>query len=135
MTALRTLPLSLRLVLAPGNDLLIVHANIHSLTGRALKADTPDGELARLYGGAHARIGCCEHYHAACVRAWGGMTLVNAASVSLAVDGLPRAGYTILDWDGAWHVAQYRIPYNAAAEAAAWRRRLSRKACPVGARQ
>ncbi len=119
MAALRALPRSLRLVPAPGEDVLIVHANIHSLTGWALKADTPDDDLARLYGGADARIVCCGHYHAACVREWNGMTLVNVASVSLAADGLPYAGYTILDWDGAWHVAQYRIPYDADAEAAA----------------
>jgi protein phosphatase len=119
MTALRSLPRSLRLVPAPGEDLLVVHANIHSLTGWAFNADSTDEDLARLYGGANARVVCCGHYHTACVREWGGMTLINVASVSLATDGLARAGYTILDWDGAWHVAQYRIPYDADAEAAA----------------
>lgn len=119
LVALRALPPSLRLVPAPGEDLLVVHANIHSLTGWALKADTPDDDLARLYGGANARIVCCGHYHTACVRAWEGMTLINVASVSLPTDGQPYAGYTILDWDGAWHVAQYRVPYDAHAEAAA----------------
>lgn len=119
VTALRALPRSLRLIPASGEGLLVVHANIHNLTGWALKADTPEDDLARLYGGAGARIVCCGHYHAACVREWGGMTLVNVASVSLPTDGQPRAGYTILDWDGAWHVAQYRIPYDADAEAQA----------------
>lgn len=117
LAALQALPRSLRLVPAPGADLLIVHANIHGLTGWALKADTPDDDLARLYGGANARVVCCGHYHAACVREWGGMTLVNVASVSLPTDGEARAGYTILDWDGAWHVAQHRVPYEAEAEA------------------
>lgn len=47
------------------------------------------------------------------MREWGGMTLVNVASVSLPVDEQPLAGYTLLDWDGtAWHVTQYRVPYN-----------------------
>jgi len=119
VAALRALPRSLRLVPAPGEDLLVVHANIHDLTGWALKADTSDDDLARLYGGANARVVCCGHYHAACVREWSGMTLVNVASVSLPTDGLPCAGYTILNWDGAWHVAQYRVPYDADAEAAA----------------
>jgi predicted phosphodiesterase len=119
MAALHALPRSLRLVPASGEDLLVVHANIHSLTGWALKADTPDEDLARLYGGANARIVCCGHYHTACVREWIGMTLVNVASVSLATDSLPYAGYTILDWDGAWHVAQYRVPYDADAETTA----------------
>lgn len=117
VAALRTLPHSLRLAPAPGEDLLVVHANIHDLTGWALKADTPEDDLARLYGGADARVVCCGHYHAACVREWGGMTLVNVASVSLPVDGRPCAGYTILDWDGAWHVAQYRVPFDADADA------------------
>lgn len=119
MATLRALPTSLRVI--PGSDagLLVVHANIHDLTGWALKADTPDDDLARLYGGADARVVCCGHYHAPCVREWGGMALVNVASVSLPTDGEPCAGYTILDWDGAWHIAQYRIPYDADAEAAA----------------
>jgi predicted phosphodiesterase len=117
MAALRALPRSLRLIPAPGEDLLVVHANIHGLNGWALNADSTDEDLARLYGGADARVVCCGHYHAACVREWEGMTLVNVASVSLPTDGLPRAGYTILDWDGAWHVSQYRIPYDADAEA------------------
>lgn len=119
LAALRTLPRSLRLIPAPDADLLVVHANIHDLTGWALKTDTTDEDLARLYGGANARVVCCGHYHAACVREWGGMTLVNVASVSLPTDGQPSAGYTILDWDGAWHIAQYRVPYDAEAEAMA----------------
>jgi putative phosphoesterase len=85
----------------------------------ALRADTPDDDLARLYGGADARVVCCGHFHTACVREWGGTTLVNVASVSLATDGLPAAGYTILNWDGAWQIAQYRVPYDADAEATA----------------
>lgn len=117
MAALRALPRSLRLIPAPDMDLLIVHANIHDLMGWALKADTPDDDLARLYGGANARIICCGHYHAACVREWEGTTLVNVASVSLPTDGQPCAGYTILDWDNVWHVAQYRVPYDGEAEA------------------
>ncbi len=119
MAALRALPRLLRLALAPGMDLLVVHANIHDLTGWALKEDTADDDLARLYGGANARIVCCGHYHTACVREWDGTTLVNVASVSLPTDGQPRAGYTILDWGGVWHVAQYRVPYDAEVEAAA----------------
>ncbi|MHB8646278.1 MAG: metallophosphoesterase family protein [Thermomicrobiales bacterium] len=119
MAALRALPRSLRLIPAPGADLLVVHANIHDLTGWAFNAASTDEDLARLYGGANARVVCCGHYHAACVREWNGMTLVNVASVSLPTDGKPLAGYTILDWDGAWHVAQDRVPYDADAEAAA----------------
>ncbi len=116
IAAMWALPFSLRLGLAPGQDLLVVHANIHNLYGWALKADSTDDDLERLYGGANAAIVCCGHYHMPCVREWGGMTLVNVASVSLATDGEPVAQYTILDWDGAWHGAQYRVPYDADAE-------------------
>lgn len=119
MAALYTLPASLRVIPAPDEGLLVVHANIHGLTGWALKADTPEDDLARLYGGADARVVCCGHYHAPCVREWGRMTLVNVASISLPMDGEPSAGYTILDWDGTWHVAQYRVLYDTDAEAAA----------------
>ncbi len=113
LAAMQALPRSLRLSLAPGQDLLIVHANIHGPYGYAFNMQTSNTTLARLYGGANARVVCCGHYHQAAMREWGGMTLVNVASVSLPVDEQPLAGYTLLDWDGtAWHVTQYRVPYN-----------------------
>ncbi|HEY8293291.1 MAG TPA: metallophosphoesterase family protein [Thermomicrobiales bacterium] len=119
LAAIRSLPRSLRVIPGPDAGLLVVHANIHDLTGWALKSDTPDDDLVRLYGDARARVVCCGHYHAPCVREWRDMTLVNVASVSLPTDGQPCANYTILDWDGAWQVAQYRIPYDREVEAAA----------------
>lgn len=73
--ALQALPTSLRLIPASDAGLLVVHASIHSLTGWALKADTSGDDLARLYGGANARVICCGHYHAACAREWIGVTL------------------------------------------------------------
>jgi predicted phosphodiesterase len=116
LAAIRASPRSLRLAPATGDDLLIVHANVRSLHGWALSAASTDADLERDYGGAGARVVCCGHYHEACVREWRGMTLVNVASVSIPRDGRPLAGYTILDWDGGWRVAQYRVPYDAAAE-------------------
>jgi hypothetical protein len=120
MAALRSLPRSFRVVPAPGEELLIVHANLHSLSGWALNDGMADTDIARLYGGAHARIICCGHWHAAAMRVWEDTTIVNVASVSLPKDNLPLAGYTILNWDGTWHIAQYRIPYDAEAETGAF---------------
>lgn len=120
LAAMRTLPRSLRLSPAPGQDLLVVHANLHGLNGLALSPDLTDADLQHLYGGAGAAVVCCGHYHDASVRAWGGTTLVNVASVSLPKDQRPLAAYTILEWDGDWRVAQYRVPYDTAAEERAW---------------
>ena len=96
--------------------MLIVHANVRSLYGWALSASSTDADLERDYGGANARVVCCGHYHEACVRELRDVTLVNVASVSITRDGQSLAGYTILDWDGGWHVAQYRVPYDVTAE-------------------
>lgn len=119
MTTIQALPRSLRIIPAPDQGLLVVHANIHDLTGWAFNAETSDEDLARLYGGADARVVCCGHYHTPYVREWNDITLVNVASLSLSTDSQPVAKYTILDWDGAWHVAQYRVPYDAEKEARA----------------
>ena len=124
LTAMRAMPRSLRLSLAPGQDVLIVHANLHGPYGFAFNATMPEATIARLYGGANARVICCGHYHEAAMRGWEDegerVTLVNAASVSLPVDKQPLAGFTLLDWNGvAWAVRQFRVPYDAAAEQAA----------------
>lgn len=127
LAAMRAMPRSLRLSPAPGQDVLIVHANIHGPYGWAFNAAASGATLRRLYGGANARVVCCGHYHEAAVREWDGMTLVNVASVSLPVDGRPLAGFTLLDWHGdteeggGWRVRQFRTPYDAAAERAAER--------------
>ncbi|MFN8517118.1 MAG: metallophosphoesterase family protein [Chloroflexia bacterium] len=120
LAAMRRMPRSLRLSPALGQELLIVHANLQGLYGWALSPNLTDEDLERLYGGANAAIICCGHYHESSVRAWGETTLVNVASVSLPRDNQPLAAYTILEWDGSWQIAQYRIPYDADAEDAAW---------------
>jgi protein phosphatase len=120
MAAMRAMPRSLRLAPAPGQDLLVVHANLHGLYGWALSPNLADDDLERLYGGANAAVVCCGHFHESSVRVWGDTTLVNVASVSIPRDNQPLAAYTILDWDGTWRIAQYRIPYNADAEERAW---------------
>jgi hypothetical protein len=120
LAALQALPRSIRIAPAPGEDLLIIHANVHGLMGWALSPGMSDTDIERLYGGANARVICCGHYHAASIRVWGDTTIVNVASVSIPIDNQPLAGYTILDWDGAWRIAQYRIPYDMEAETRAF---------------
>lgn len=120
LAAMQAMPRSLRLSPAPGQGLLVVHANLHGLYGYALSPDLTDDELERLYGGAGAAIVCCGHFHAPSVRPWRDTLLVNVASVSLPKDEQPLAAYTLLEWDGQWSVAQYRVPYDTAAEDAAW---------------
>jgi len=115
LAAIHALPRAFRLSPAPGQDVLFVHANLHGTYGFAFNMESSEAALARLYGGANARVICCGHYHQAAMREWQGMTLVNVASVSLPVDGQPLAGYTLLDWDGAmWQIAQYRVPRDPA---------------------
>ena len=120
LAALKALPRSLRFVPAPGEDLLVVHANVHGLTGWALSPGMSDADVERLYGGTNARVICCGHYHAASMRLWGNTTIVNVASVSIPHDNQPLASYTILTWDGTWQIAQYRIPYDIEAETRAF---------------
>ena len=120
LAAMRAMPRSLRLAPAPGQDLLVVHANLHGLYGWALSPDLTEEDLERLYGGTNAAVVCCGHFHESSVRVWGDTTLVNIASVSIPRDNQPLAAYTILEWDGTWRIAQYRIPYAADAEERAW---------------
>src|SRR4051794_39275784 len=56
LAALRALPRSLHIAPAPGEDLLIIHANVRSLYGWALSATSTDADLERDYGGANARV-------------------------------------------------------------------------------
>ena len=118
---LRRLPRRLRLSPAPGQDLLIVHASPSDLIhGRAATPDTGPHELREWYGGTGARVIAFGHYHQSFQREWEQGLLVNVASVSLPKDGQPLAAYSLLEWAGGdWSVAQYRILYDTAAEAAA----------------
>jgi putative phosphoesterase len=120
LAAMQTMHWWMRISPAPGQDLLVVHANVHGLYGWALSPNLTEEDLERLYGGADAAVICCGHFHEPSVRAWGETTIVNVASVSIPRDNQPLAAYTILDWDGTWRVAQYRIPYDAEAEEHAW---------------
>jgi putative phosphoesterase len=120
LAAMQKMPRSLRLSPAPGQDLVVVHANLQGINGWALSPNLTEEDLERLYGGANAAIICCGHYHESSVRVWGDTTIVNVSSVSIPRDNQPLAAYTILDWDGTWRVAQYRIPYDADDEERAW---------------
>ena len=116
---LRRLPRQLRLSPAPGQDLLIVHASLHDVSGHAATPTSDEAELRACYGGANARVIAFGHWHQSFVRQWDEATLVNVASVSLPKDGQPLAAYSILSWDGDWSIEQYRVPYDTAEEEAA----------------
>lgn len=118
--ALRRLPRQCRLSLAPGHDLLIVHASLRDVGGHAASPLTDEQVLRECYGGANARVIAFGHWHESFVRSWAEGVLVNVASVSLPKDGQPLAAYSLLTWDGEdWQIAQYRVPYDTADEAAA----------------
>lgn len=117
---LRHLPFSHRIAApgAPGNDLLVVHANPRNLE-QALMPRASDAELDRLLleDGAEPswRALAFGHVHVPYVRTWRGRLLVNVASVGLPMDGDPRAAYAILTWaGGAWHAEHHRVLYRTA---------------------
>ncbi len=107
---LRSLPFSHLISPAPGNDLLVVHANPHDLD-RAITRRASDAELDELLleeGQPPAwRALAFGHVHTPFVRGWRDRLLVNVASVGLPMDGDRRAAYAILTWEPArrWRLA------------------------------
>ncbi len=61
------------------------------------------------------------HQHIPALRTVGRWHLVNVSSVHMPADGDPRAKWALLDWRGGrWHAEHHYVPWNAAAEAAAY---------------
>ena len=115
---LRHLPFSHRISPAPGQDLLVVHANPRDLDQPILPrmAEEALDELL-LEGGREPSWRCLAfgHVHTPFQRVWRGRLLVNVASVGLPMDGDPRAAYAELTWDTAgWRAEHRRVPYRAA---------------------
>ncbi|MEA3337645.1 MAG: metallophosphoesterase family protein [Chloroflexota bacterium] len=109
---LRRLPFQHRVGPAPGQDLLVVHANPHNLDD-PVSVDMTDEELASVIGDEEFRVLAFGHIHVPAVWQWRGRLLVNIASVGLPRDGDTRAAYSVLTWsNGRWHVAQYRVNYE-----------------------
>jgi putative phosphoesterase len=98
------LPFEQRLEVAPGDELLIVHANPHDLMGK-IKPDSPDELLRPWFEDVTAEVVAFGHHHVPFVRQLDGRTLVDVASVGLPRDGDPRAVYAVLTWErGTWQI-------------------------------
>lgn len=129
------LPFSLRVSPTAGaaDDLLIVHANPRDLNAIIFPSEAdqiarwgqvrqPDGELAPLLDGVEAALMAYGHLHIPGTRQWGGLTLINVASINMPGDADGRAKYALLTWRGGrWSAETQRVAYDTAAESAAFR--------------
>jgi putative phosphoesterase len=114
---LDALPFQLSFEPSPGHALLVVHANPRNLHDQ-IKPETSPAIISPLLQGLREQIVAFGHYHVPHIREVDGIMLVDVASVGLPRDGLLRAVYAVLDWDGAyWQVAHYRIAFDAHAVA------------------
>jgi len=89
---LQALPMEWR----DGNDVALVHAVPGDLW-RGILPDTDDGELRAIYGPLAARIAVYCHVHRPYVRPIGDLTVANAGSVALPMDGITRASYLLIE--------------------------------------
>jgi predicted phosphodiesterase len=109
---IRELPFSQKLEVAPGHELLVVHANPRDLEG-PIKPDSADALIRPWFEGVSAEIVAFGHYHVPFVRQLGQWTLVDVASVGFPRDGDQRAVYAILTWEhGAWQIEHRRVPFD-----------------------
>ncbi len=108
----RNLPFEQRVEVAPGHDLLIVHANPRNLED-AIKPDGSAKIIRPMLAGVDAEIVAFGHYHVPFTRQLDQWTLVDVASVGMPRDGDQRAVYVVLDWDGnTWNIAHRRVPFD-----------------------
>jgi len=108
----RELPFEQRLEVAPGHELLIVHANPHDLEG-PITPDSPDALIRPWFEGVTAEVVAFGHYHMPFVRHLDGRTLVDVAAVGLSRDGDQRAVYAVLTWEhGTWQIEHRRVPFD-----------------------
>jgi len=96
---------------APGN----VWQGIYNLT--------PEAEVEHLLAGVSESILVCGHTHLAMDRQVGRWRVLNPGSVGVPLDGLPRAGYLLLDGDeNGWKPTFRRVAYDTAEALAAFER-------------
>ena len=108
----RDLPFVQRLEVAPGHELLAVHANPHDLEEQ-IRPDSPDALIRPWFEGVTAEVVAFGHYHIPFVRRLDQWTLVDVASVGMPRDGDQRAVYAVLTWErGTWQVEHRRVPFN-----------------------
>jgi len=114
---LAELPFSHTIEAAPGHELLVVHANPKNMYD-AIKPDHNPAIVRPLLQDVAQRTIAFGHYHVPFVREIDGYTLVDVASVGMPRDGVLRATYALLTFDGqTWQVAHHRITFDAAAVA------------------
>ena len=103
---------------------LVVHGSPRHVRDAVLPWRT-DEELAAMYDGDPSRVAFMGHTHRPHVRDLPGRRLVNVGSVGMPLDGDPRACYFLVrggDPPGDWEVEERRVPYDLAAQDAAYRR-------------
>lgn len=110
------LPLTRRFSPAPGADLVVCHATPDDTNAsHPFLGSQPPAELRRAYGGAGAAVAAFGHCHQPYVLPLGALTLVNVSCVSIPMDGLALANYTIAEWHGEhWSLRQHRVAYDLA---------------------
>jgi predicted phosphodiesterase len=109
---IRGLPFEQRLEVAPGHELLVVHANPRDLE-EPIKPGSAAALLRPLLAGVTAEVIAFGHYHVPFVRKLDRWTLVDVASVGMPRDGDRRAVYAVLTWDRSrWQIEHRRVPFD-----------------------
>jgi predicted phosphodiesterase len=112
MAFVRDLPFEQRLEVAPGHELLVVHANPRDLEGQ-IKPGSADALIRPFFAGVTAEVVAFGHYHVPFVRQLDRWTLVDVASVGMPRDGDRRAVFAVLTWErGAWRIEHQRVPFD-----------------------
>jgi predicted phosphodiesterase len=106
------LPFEQTLEVAPGHELLVVHANPRDLEGQ-IKPSSADEMIRPWFLGVTAEVVAFGHYHVPFVRRLDQWTLVDVASVGMPRDGDQRAVYAVLTWErGACQIEHRRVPFE-----------------------
>jgi predicted phosphodiesterase len=115
---LATLPRKQLLYFGRGHVVLATHGSPRS-DEENVRADTPDAELAAMFGDLPYNLLLCAHTHQPLDRVVAGRRVVNAGSVGLPFDGDPRAGYALIDLQpgGGYQVTLRRVAYDVEAVA------------------
>lgn len=96
---LRDLPTRLELDVPGYGRLLAFHANpVDDETN--IFPETPDDQIRPLLKGVEARLLAYGHTHRPLDRTVDGIRLINGGSVGFPLDGIPRPGYALLDFEG-----------------------------------
>lgn len=126
---LRALPFHRRIspTINPRDDLLVVHANPLDVdrvifpTAAAqqeklgeVQKDQADTDLRPLLKDLVTDVLAFGHFHFPNIRHWQNVTLANISSVSLPMDGDPRAKYGLLTWeqDSGWTIEHQYVEYD-----------------------